>query len=61
MNAGHADGVYCGGTARMVETALGLSGDQILYVGDHIYTDAALAKINLSWRTCLIVRELEEV
>eukprot|EP00884_Botryococcus_braunii_P019770 jgi/Botrbrau1/6477/Bobra.0034s0050.1 len=54
------NGVYCGGTARMVEIGLGLSGDQILYVGDHIYTDAALAKINLRWRTCLIVRELEE-
>jgi hypothetical protein len=29
-----------------VEAALGVEGDDILYVGDHIYTDAALAKIN---------------
>jgi FMN phosphatase YigB (HAD superfamily) len=30
----------------MVEKALGVEGDAILYVGDHIYTDAALAKLN---------------
>lgn len=31
---------------QQVEAALGVEGDDILYVGDHIYTDAALAKIN---------------
>ena len=29
-------------------------------MGDHIYTDAALAKINFRWRTALILRELEQ-
>ncbi len=48
-------GLFCGGSARMVEAALGMEGDDILYVGDHIYTDAALAKIHFRWRTCLIV------
>ena len=38
-------GLYCGGSARMVEKALNVEGDDVLYVGDHIYTDAALAKI----------------
>ncbi|GAX76350.1 hypothetical protein CEUSTIGMA_g3796.t1 [Chlamydomonas eustigma] len=52
-------GLYCGGSARMVEKALGVEGDAILYVGDHIYTDAALAKLNFKWRTALIIRELE--
>ncbi len=33
-------GLYCGGSAKMVEKALGVEGDDILYVGDHIYTDA---------------------
>jgi hypothetical protein len=47
--------LFCGGSARMVEAALGIEGDDILYVGDHIYTDAALAKINFRWRTALIV------
>lgn len=53
-------GLYCGGSARMVEKALGVSGDEFLYVGDHIYTDVSVAKINHRWRTCLILRELEE-
>jgi hypothetical protein len=44
----------------MVEKALGIEGDAILYVGDHIYTDAALAKLNFQWRTALILRELED-
>jgi hypothetical protein len=43
----------------MVEKALGVEGDDVLYVGDHIYTDAALAKINFRWRTALVIRELE--
>ena len=42
-------GLYCGGSAGVVEKALGVEGDDILYVGDHIYTDAALAKINFRW------------
>lgn len=46
--------------AAQVERALGVEGDDILYVGDHIYTDAAMAKINFRWRTALIVRELEQ-
>lgn len=53
-------GLYNGGCARMVESALGIAGDDILYVGDHIYTDAALAKLEFNWRTCLVVRELEQ-
>jgi hypothetical protein len=42
-------GLYCGGSAGVVEKALGVEGDDLLYVGDHIYTDAALAKINFRW------------
>lgn len=60
MDARKDGSLYCGGGAAMVERALGLDGDEILYVGDHIYTDAALAKLNFRWRTCLIVRELEQ-
>ncbi|EFN59339.1 hypothetical protein CHLNCDRAFT_56697 [Chlorella variabilis] len=52
-------GVYCGGSAALVEKALGVTGDSILYVGDHIYTDAALAKMKLNWRTALVIAELE--
>lgn len=39
-------GLYWGGSAKLVQDAFGLSGDAFLYVGDHLYTDAALAKLN---------------
>ena len=32
-------GLFCGGSARMVEKALELEGDDILYVGDHVSWD----------------------
>lgn len=46
MDAKKNGSLYCGGGAAMVERALDMNGDEILYVGDHIYTDSALAKIN---------------
>jgi len=54
-----ADGIYLGGNARHIEEYLGLSGDEILYVGDHMFTDVHVTKDILRWRTALIVRELE--
>jgi HAD superfamily 5'-nucleotidase-like hydrolase len=51
--------IFSGGSAKQVQAALGVEGSSVLYVGDHIYTDAALAKLQFSWRTCLILRELE--
>ncbi len=53
------EGVYLGGNARAVEDYLGISGDEILYVGDHMYTDVHVSKSVLRWRTALVVRELE--
>lgn len=53
-------GLYSGGSAQMVEKSLGIQGDEILYVGDHIYTDVSISKVHLRWRTALICRELEE-
>ncbi|KAH7294525.1 hypothetical protein KP509_27G004500 [Ceratopteris richardii] len=52
-------GLYCGGSAQMVEKALGVHGDETLYVGDHIYTDVSQSKVHLRWRTALICQELE--
>lgn len=51
---------YFGGSAHEVEQSLGLSGDQILYVGDHMFGDVRVTKDVLRWRTALILRELEE-
>lgn len=51
--------VYYGGCAADVEAHLGLQGDQILYVGDHLFADVQLSKALLRWRTALVIRELE--
>ena len=56
MRAGVA---YLGGSAAQVERALKLSGDEILYVGDHMFGDVHVSKSALRWRTALILRELE--
>ncbi|XP_057729100.1 uncharacterized protein LOC130944673 [Arachis stenosperma] len=53
-------GLYSGGSAQMVENSLNIHGDEILYVGDHIYTDVSQSKVHLRWRTALICRELED-
>jgi 5'-nucleotidase len=52
-------GVYVGGDALLVESSLGLSGAQILYVGDHLFGDVHVSKDMLRWRTGLILREIE--
>lgn len=51
--------VYIGGNARLVEDSLGIRGDDILYIGDHIFADVYVSKDLLRWRTGLVVRELE--
>ncbi len=54
-----AGGIYLGGSAAQVESDLGISGDEILYVGDHMFGDVHVSKRTLSWRTALVLRELE--
>jgi HAD superfamily 5'-nucleotidase-like hydrolase len=56
----HDGGLFLGGDARLVEEHLGLSGEEILYVGDHLSTDVHVSKAVLRWRTALVVRELED-
>lgn len=51
---------YFGGSAPRLEAALGVSGDEILYVGDHMFGDVHVSKRALRWRTALILRELED-
>jgi HAD superfamily 5'-nucleotidase-like hydrolase len=50
---------YVGGCAAQVERDLGIKGDEILYVGDHMFGDVHVSKSALRWRTALILRELE--
>jgi hypothetical protein len=54
-----AGGAFVGGNASLVEQHLGLAGDQILYVGDHLFADVHVSKNVLRWRTALVLRELE--
>ncbi len=52
--------IYLGGSAQQIEKHFGYSGDEILYVGDHMFGDVHVTKNVLRWRTALILRELEE-
>jgi hypothetical protein len=51
--------LYQGGHREGAERALGVSGEQILYVSDHIYGDILRSKKASLWRTALIVEDLE--
>ena len=57
LEAGRA---YVGGHAALVEASLGLRGDQILYVGDHVFSDVKASKTVNRWRTALVLRPLED-
>ncbi len=52
--------VYLGANAVLVEQSLRLTGEEILYVGDHVFVDVNISKSILRWRTALVIRELEE-
>lgn len=50
--------VYEGGNIHDFEKMTGLLGEEILYIGDHIYGDIVRSRKETLWRTCLIVDEL---
>lgn len=51
--------VYHGGNAVLLQKLIFVRGDEILYVGDHIYGDIMQSKGLLNWRTALVVEELD--
>jgi len=51
--------IYMHGNIVDFERMLGASGDQILYVGDHIYGDVLRAKKDSAWRTMMIIQEMD--
>lgn len=52
--------VFHMGNWQHLQKILGVArGDQILYVGDHMYSDVLRTKRTLGWRTCLVVPEME--
>jgi HAD superfamily 5'-nucleotidase-like hydrolase len=56
LERGH---VYEGGHLAEFERLVGIGGDRVLFVGDHIYGDILKSKRSSLWRTCMIVEELE--
>lgn len=53
-------GIYQGGFAGRLQKDLGLEGDEILYLGDHIYGDVVSIKKTFNWRTALVLDPLAE-
>lgn len=53
-------GIYQGGYATKLQNDMGLEGDEILYLGDHIYGDVVKIKKTCGWRTGLIIEELDK-
>lgn len=56
---GHDD-IVAGGHISELEERLGVSGLEVLYVGDHIYGDLITSKQSSNWRTMLVIPEIEE-
>lgn len=52
--------VFQGGNWLHLHKLLDASGDEILYVGDHLYSDVLRSKRTLGWRSLFIMPELED-
>lgn len=53
-------GTYEKGCLEGLMKLIGEPGERVLYIGDHIYSDIVSSKLESTWRTALIVKELEE-
>jgi 5'-nucleotidase len=51
--------IYEGGNLFDFERLTGYGGENVLYVGDHIYGDIIRNRKASQWRTCFVVQELE--
>ncbi len=60
LNNKFGPGIYQGGNAKKFTLDLGLAGDDILYIGDHIYGDILRLKKDCNWRTAMVIEELAE-
>ena len=50
---------YANGNIGCFERFIGLGGDEVLYVGDHIFGDILRSKLDSNWRTAMIIPEME--
>ncbi|MEX0799194.1 MAG: 5'-nucleotidase domain-containing protein, partial [Bacteriovoracaceae bacterium] len=53
-------GIFQGGYAIKLQADQKLKGDEILYLGDHIYGDILRLKKTCDWRTALVIEELDK-
>lgn len=53
--------VYQGGNIKALSRLFESRGDDVLYVGDHIYGDILRSKKTSAWRTCLVIQEMEDM
>ena len=53
------DKVYQGGNVIAFEQMTGIKGEQVLYIGDHIYGDILRLRKQHMWRTAMVLQELE--
>ncbi|MEZ4406302.1 MAG: HAD-IG family 5'-nucleotidase [Polyangiales bacterium] len=51
--------VYEGGNLKDFERMIDAQGDRVLYVGDHIFGDILRSKKDSSWRTVMIIQEMD--
>jgi len=52
-------GMYLGGNLKQFKEWTGMVGDEVLYVGDHIYGDILRSKRYAGWRTAMVIQEME--
>lgn len=52
-------GLFQGGNANDLQQYLGLEGEEILYLGDHIFGDVVSIKKSCNWRTALVCYPIE--
>ncbi|HVK86873.1 MAG TPA: HAD-IG family 5'-nucleotidase [Kofleriaceae bacterium] len=53
------DKIYQGGNVVAFEQMTGIRGEQVLYIGDHIYGDILRLRKQHMWRTAMVLQELE--
>jgi HAD superfamily 5'-nucleotidase-like hydrolase len=53
------DKVYQAGNVIAFEQITGMKGEQVLYIGDHIYGDILRLRKQHMWRTAMVLQELE--
>jgi len=53
------DKVYQAGNVIAFEQLTGIKGEQVLYIGDHIYGDILRLRKSHMWRTAMVLQELD--